>query len=252
MAKRKSSIDPIFDEDQKTGFRKYAVLGFLVILIGFILYAAFAGGGSSSGPVPIVQADNTPWTRAPEDTGGMEIPNQDSTVFDLMRDEESTEITDTQDDVLESAEAEDDTQETVTTKETKEAVVTNVEIDDTKTNDDPIGDLIEDEVKDEKEADTTVSDKPAQIPTLQPSSSGNVMLRLGAVPSNDTEVARQEFARLQKLSGGVLDGKTPSFESVSLPEKGDFVRINVSATSSEADDICKALIAKNAPCLILK
>ncbi len=242
MAKRQSSIDPIFDEEKKSGMRKYAVLGALVLIVGFIIYAAFANGGSPSGPVPIVQADNTAWTRAPEDVGGMDIPNQDSTVFELMRDEEPEDITIDED--LTKEEVAEDVQDDAPV----EAVV------ETKKEDDPIGDLIEEKVVDPKVEPVADAkdDKPAQIPTLKAENSGNVMLRLGAVQSSDVEVARNEFVRLQKLSDGILDGRTPSFESVTLPEKGDFVRINITVDRNEADDICKALIVKNAPCLILK
>ncbi len=82
---RRSSIDPLFDEEPQThNWMRYALIGGIVVIVGFILYAALAGRNTPQGPVPVVRADATPWTRAATETGGMEIPNQDSTVFELM------------------------------------------------------------------------------------------------------------------------------------------------------------------------
>ncbi len=86
MARRKSTsnMDSLFDEPQGQPWGRYAIGGAVVMVIGFIVYAAVAGHGGPQGPVPVIRADDTAWTRAPSEPGGMEIPNQDSTVFDLM------------------------------------------------------------------------------------------------------------------------------------------------------------------------
>lgn len=252
MAKRHSSIDPIFDENNTSNVKSYIIMGCLLILIGFVIYAAFSGGDDSAGPVPVVQADNTPWTRAPEDTGGMEIPNQDSTVFELMRDDETLEA-----DMMEIQESGDDIvkDEAESLKDVDSIVdkLTDNEIkeDEKDKKDDPIGALIEEKVT-IPEVVTPEVDKPAPIPTLKTEEARNVILRLGAVQSSDMEVARQEFARLQNLSDGALAGFSPNFETVSLPEKGDFVRINISVDADKADALCKTLLASGAPCLVIK
>lgn len=84
MSRRRASHDPLFDEPESKPWGKYALGAAIVGVAGFILYAAFVGGSAPQGPVPVIRADETPWTRAPSDAGGMEIPNQDSMVYELM------------------------------------------------------------------------------------------------------------------------------------------------------------------------
>lgn len=86
MARRKNNggIDPLFDEPQTVAWGRYAIGGGIAIVLGFIIYAAVSSHGGPQGPVPVIRADDTAWTRQPSEPGGMEIPNQDSTVFELM------------------------------------------------------------------------------------------------------------------------------------------------------------------------
>lgn len=86
MSKRKASIDPLFDEEPSRGgnIAKYLMISGITIIVGFILYATLSGGNTPQGPLPVIRADITPWTREATETGGMDIPNQDSTVFELM------------------------------------------------------------------------------------------------------------------------------------------------------------------------
>lgn len=88
MSRRRTSHDPLFDEPESKPWGKYALIAAIVGVGGFILYAAFAGGNAPQGPVPVIRADETPWTRAPSEAGGMDIPNQDSMVYELMEKQE--------------------------------------------------------------------------------------------------------------------------------------------------------------------
>ncbi len=51
---------------------------------GFIVYSAYRGDDSSRHEVPLITADNAPLREKPEDEGGMEIANRDSTVYDSL------------------------------------------------------------------------------------------------------------------------------------------------------------------------
>lgn len=217
MARKNNSIDPLFDEKPAPKWGRFAILFILLGVIAFLIYGAFVGGRGEAGPVPIIRADETPWTRLPEEPGGMEIPNQDSTVFELMRDQE----------LLESEQP----------KEEKKP--------EPKPEPEP-----EQEEKSDVQQDTTIESLIEE--TIEPQNSA-VTLRLGAVRGSDTSVAQSEFERLQGLSDGVLSNATAHFEPVNLPEQGDFVRINVTVQNEvEADQICAVLRSKNAPCLKLK
>lgn len=81
-------------EQSRSGMRErgpmIAVLTVAVAL--FVLFAVFwstyprGGSDQSSGPAPLIRADNTPYKVAPDDPGGMEIPYRDSTIFETIRD----------------------------------------------------------------------------------------------------------------------------------------------------------------------
>lgn len=63
-------------------------LGAVGLLLLFVLVAwyAYVSGARSGagGPVPLVQADATPFKMRPEQPGGMEIPHQDKLVFERL------------------------------------------------------------------------------------------------------------------------------------------------------------------------
>lgn len=104
MPRRKTSYDPLFDEPQGNNWGRYALIAAIVVIVGFVLYATLAGPREGQGPVPLIRADETPWTRAPSEAGGMEIPNQDSTVFELMEAEKAQDAATAQPSTDESAE----------------------------------------------------------------------------------------------------------------------------------------------------
>lgn len=241
MAKRKTSFDPLFDETEGTNWGRYILIAVIVLIVGFVLYATLGGSRDGQGPVPLIRADETPWTRAPSEAGGMEIPNQDSTVFELM-DKDTDEAAKA--DPETAVEKED---KEVAEKESEKTEEKSAKEEDKKTTLDDIVDeaMTPDETKDEViGAEETKEDEPAPV------KKDMVRVRLGAVPGTDTSEASREFTRLKGLAGGQLSGFSPSFETVNLP-KGSFVRINVPMERADAARLCDTLSAKGAPCLIL-
>lgn len=287
---RRQSIDPLFDEEPKANnLVRYALIGGIVVIVGFIVYAALAGGKTPQGPVPVIRADATPWTRPVTETGGMEIPNQDSTVFELMdkKDTDAATIVDGVEmppaeelvDTSEDKSVDDVVDETV--NETPEKLA-DKPVDETADKQDVIGGLIEetatmDKVEDKpvdkavdeaaaakakaeaaKKAAAAEADAPFNpnapkvigADAAKPSGK-TVQVRLGSVPGSDKSAAAGEFNRLKGLAAGGLSGASPSYEPVTLDGKGSFVRINVSMDEASANKLCDTLSAKGAPCLIL-
>lgn len=53
----------------------------LTVFGGLIGYTYFSHSGGVSGPVPLIKADTRPMKTAPENPGGMEVPNQDKEIY---------------------------------------------------------------------------------------------------------------------------------------------------------------------------
>mgnify|MGYP001218852958 CR=1 FL=1 len=66
---------------------RHGVMALGVILALGIGYAVLSGddNGGTSGNVPLIRADNTPYKVAPEEVGGMPVPNQNSTIFETLK-----------------------------------------------------------------------------------------------------------------------------------------------------------------------
>lgn len=56
----------------------------LLALAGFLWLGGAEDGYDDSRPVPLIQADARPFKTVPEDRGGMDVPHQDSTVFNVL------------------------------------------------------------------------------------------------------------------------------------------------------------------------
>ncbi len=72
------------DSSGKSGMIKLA-LGFgLLLLLAFIILKVYQPGVRDRGAPPKITADNTPFKIKPDDAGGVQTPNQDKTVYDVM------------------------------------------------------------------------------------------------------------------------------------------------------------------------
>ena len=72
------------DSSGKSGMIKLALgFGFL-LLLAFIVLKVYQPGVRDRGAPPKIAADNTPFKIKPDDAGGVQTPNQDKTVYDVM------------------------------------------------------------------------------------------------------------------------------------------------------------------------
>lgn len=61
------------------------VIGFGILLVlAFIVLKLYQPGVRDRGDPPLITAENTPFKIVPEDAGGMQTPDQDKEVFDVM------------------------------------------------------------------------------------------------------------------------------------------------------------------------
>lgn len=66
---------------------RHGVIAVVVLAVLGGGYALISGGdlGGMAGNVPVVRADTTPYKVAPEEVGGMPVPNQNSTIFETLK-----------------------------------------------------------------------------------------------------------------------------------------------------------------------
>ena len=73
------------EQTAKSGFLKLmAGLGFLLFL-AFIVSRLFASGTRDRDQTPRITADNTPYKEEPKDPGGIETPDQDKKIYDVLK-----------------------------------------------------------------------------------------------------------------------------------------------------------------------
>jgi cell division septation protein DedD len=61
------------------------IVAVIAIFAGVVWYSYPREAAEQGADVPLVKADAGPYKETPEDPGGMDIPNRDSTVFDTLR-----------------------------------------------------------------------------------------------------------------------------------------------------------------------
>ena len=92
-------LDSILNRRERAGVhpgslrRVLAVTAGLAVLgiLSAVLYSTWPEGRSeiSDAAVPIIRADATPYKTAPDEPGGMAVPNKDSTIFDTLKGEQA-------------------------------------------------------------------------------------------------------------------------------------------------------------------
>ncbi len=76
-----------FDVREREGLNpliKLAMVAVFLLLLAFIVMKLYTPGVRDRSDPPRITADNTPFKVKPEDAGGMQTPNQDKVVFEVM------------------------------------------------------------------------------------------------------------------------------------------------------------------------
>jgi cell division septation protein DedD len=254
--------------------RRGPLLGILTASVAlFLLFAVFwstypRGEDASKGPVPTIRADATPYKASPDNPGGMEIPNRDSTVFEALRskgDKEGGRI----ESLLPPAEQ-------PIPKEQMFAGLKTDPIENKAASTPPPVVSAVDEVVAEKTLDSgpvkssataeqqgtilPVKEAPVVLGSVEPAAgnakasakpattakapeSGAYYIQLGSV--KDRAAATVEWKKLQKQFPAQLGSLTLRVQEASLGSKGTFYRIQGgSVAQSAGKEICSAIAAK--------
>ncbi|MZR30859.1 SPOR domain-containing protein [Sneathiella litorea] len=277
--------DDFYDgEDEPRVSRRKWIGGILALLIvggfGIGIWYAYDQGvkkGVQLAP-PIISADTTPVKIKPEDPGGMEIPNQDKQVFNVLQSEEASEKVEklmpppedaTRDEAVETAPetavsdvekaADENKLETLIEKATKEAPTSKSEATETAAvNDNAV-------VAIEKPAEVAekVEPKPvekkvevAAVPTPKavdaPKTSGPMYrVQVGSFRSSDA--AEKQWSMLSSKFESLLSGLSYRVENVAVEDKGTYFRLQLGAYGSRdsANKLCSDLKAQKQDCLVV-
>ncbi|MEM9600635.1 MAG: SPOR domain-containing protein [Pseudomonadota bacterium] len=68
----------------RSGLFKLALGMILLLVIAFVVLKIYQPGVRDRGDPPLITADNTPFKITPDDPGGLQVPDQDKEVFDMM------------------------------------------------------------------------------------------------------------------------------------------------------------------------
>lgn len=249
------------------------LLGLLiaVILFGGVLYLAYQQGmreGARNAP-PVIEADGSPVKVAPDDPGGMEIPNTDKLIYDRMNGEDPAEPGIEQ--LLPRAE------EPMTVEERTPAP--KPEPADPMPVQPPALDIVPDPealAASEGPPDTEGADVvpvpvapvsrgdaivppptvlppvavPETPPAVQLSASGRFVIQIAAF--RDQVQAAAGFARLRSAYPDLVSGLTPDVERADLGDRGIYYRLRLGAfeTKDAAAALCTRLKGRGQDCIV--
>ncbi|MSO98129.1 MAG: SPOR domain-containing protein [Rhodospirillaceae bacterium] len=275
------------------------------LILGVIVGAALAGGGAwfvlneqnvggldSSGGVPVVKADSQPYKIKPDNPGGMQVENQDKTVYDRVA---KTDAPQRVENLLPPAEL----PKTPPKIETPKAEAPKAEpappvkspLDEKR---DELAAMIANLDKKTEAQEKWTSDaikaladpaKPAAVPAPKPAApvaapeaskesvppppevatpqvaaippqpvlpSAGVLVQLAAAKTE--EAAMAEWNRVKNRHAELLGGLSPTVVRADLGERGVFFRLRAGTLPDKAaaDALCTALTAQGAACLVVK
>lgn len=205
--------------------------------------------------VPVVKADTAPIKAEPTEPGGMEVPHQDSTVFDPLEKKSGDEV----EKLLPTPEEPMDKSQAIQTTESDKPEVTakmapkmdlDLEMKDAKSGTEkvvakaPVSAPAA-EAAPKKEVKKTES-KPAAT------AEGALYIQLGSY--RDTAGAKKDWERLQKKFPALLGKLSMKTEKTDIPGKGIYYRLQAGKVmETRAKEICTELKAANAGgCIVVK
>jgi len=234
--------DPLipFDVRDQNGRRgMYILIGSILALLAIatIIFVTYQPGTRDRGEPPRIKADNQPFKIEPADPGGVQTPDQDKTVYDVM--------------------AGKTVEEKVVTVPGAEAPLqmpksANIQVDPPKA------------VRPRVEI-TTPAPKPAAKPKPSVTApaprqsapvatgSGDFVVQVASVRSY--EAATDVWASVsQKFSNEIVSGLYSDIAQVDLGDKGIFYRLRVAglADKTAAQQLCAQFKARGQACLVAK
>lgn len=224
----------------------------LLAFAGIIWYAYPQGQEKyNAADIPLIKADTSAYKFKPDDPGGMDVPHQDSTIFDPLEKKAAApeKLMPAPEQPVQAPAPAISADEKPMNLDTKMETVTpgTEKIVSAAPKAEP-----KKEIKaPEKKAAPKKEVKEAKKPAATPAKTGDVYVRLGSL-RNESEVA-PEWADLQKRYPQFLKGLKSRTMKVDLPGKGIYYRLEAGTVPADrAKEICAALKSTPGGCLVVK
>lgn len=229
----------------------------VVLVFGTVVWNAYRQGVKTDiSDTPIYAADNAPFKRRPEDTGGVKTPNTDKRLFDSIdnrtrTEAEIAELSASEPKLEEVAAKSDgvprDIRPATTPEKAKEAEPT----PKTQVAPQPII-----EAAPEPVVEDVVVSQPRPLPPVASSpttgfdQSGQFLVQIMAL--KDQASAEQAWSRLVDANRDLFQGATLDVQRADLGAKGIFFRVRASAFASrpDAEAFCGQLKASGQNCIV--
>ncbi|HRJ12061.1 MAG TPA: SPOR domain-containing protein [Alphaproteobacteria bacterium] len=273
------------DENGRNGARRVfgiiAIILTVVFVIGLGMFYFMTGSAPAPEELPVIAENNPPERMKPEDPGGMEIPHQDTTVYDrvaaqtpegepekLLPAPEEPVTADAANTATNPVPAETPAEPVpeklgTTAPETQTAEIpTSLEglpapaaspEGETVTPENPAAPDVKAETK-ETAPEKVTEEKGVEVaaqPKAAETATTDFRIQLGAVKTE--ELAKSEWARMVAKHGPALEGLEPHYSPVNLGDKGTYLRIQTNTLPREdAESRCTKLKANNQACLIVR
>lgn len=274
-------LDKHFPDDQNGRNKARSIFGIVAIVltvifvIGIGMFYFMAGKAPSSEELPVIAENNPPERVKPDDPGGMDIPHQDTTVYDRVATEQSAaepekllpapeepvsaDAANTATAPATLAEGDAVPEKLTGATETQPADVptelkglpeakTETPVSETPAAPDVKAETNQtapEKVTEEKGVEVTPQPKAAETATTE------FRIQLGAV--KDEALAKSEWDRISKKHPDALAGLEPFYSPVNLGDKGTYLRIQTTTLSqTDAESRCTKLKAGNQACLIVR
>jgi len=280
--------DDFYDGDDEPRFsRKKWIGGILALLIiggfGIGIWYAYDQGvkkGVQLAP-PIISADTSPVKIKPDDPGGMDIPNQDKQVFNVLQSGDAPEKVEklmpppedsikdeaaeqAQDSAMTTAEkaADESKLETLIEKATKDAPAADAAASqaadkaaggESASNAIKLPEVVVQKVEAKPvEEKTEVAAAPAPAKVEEPKTGGPFYrVQVGSFRSPDA--AEKQWSTLSSKYKSLLSGLTYRVQDVAVKDKGTYYRLQLGAYDSRdgANKLCSDLKAQKQDCLVV-
>lgn len=239
----------------------------------------------ASGAPPLIRADQGPTKVAPENPGGMQVPNQDKQIYERLPGNQANSNGNQTEKLLPPPERPTATPTTSGTATSPAVSVPNRSAQTVVPNQAPAAPTVPNRT-DAPSATATqpapaapgqpqqvtppsqpartaaaptpapATQAPAQNPapaarTVTATPGGSAKIQLASL--KDQAAATATWNQLQKKFPEVLGGLQPSYEKVEIADKGTFIRLQAGPLKdrAEAQSACTALAAKNQGCIVV-
>lgn len=205
------------------------VIGFGILLVlAFIVLKLYQPGVRDRGDPPLITAENTPFKIVPEDAGGMQTPDQDKEVFEIMSgNDPSTEVI------------------TLPPPEQPIERPTPSQPEPQTTTPEPVV---------QQPVTRPVVTPPPTRPAATPPATGNSEWIVQVASLRSQAEAETTYAAIRANNSAILSPFQRDIVRVDLAEKGIYYRARVSgfATRSDANATCERLKAAGQSCFVAR